>query len=127
MRISSDIYWTIIVMPWLAGEFGQCITKAILINKMEKESEDNLQAEGNFKSALTSFILIKSYIIFQAVLVALKLDELIFWEWVQVFWSTWVIIAIFIGIGLGSIVVFVVKFYSSMINNESWKDGKLII
>ncbi len=51
----------------------------------------------------------------QICMVSLKLDNIIMWDWKDVFWSYWVFFSVMIGITLGFGIILVGKLYQSCV------------
>lgn len=141
VRTWEEYYITATFAPLLISEACQIITKLFIYQKIKKanalleemalksnshESHNliNNNPYKNVKCVTTIYVFFKGYIILQGGLVLLKIDDLLSWDWIQVLWATWIILAGGIGCSIISLALFLIRLYASLANNESWKDGK---
>ena len=138
-----DLNLTIITGPFFACETLQCISKFILFkissqeNLIEvipsprneesaehKRDPEELSNKHALIGSVIVYISIKMYLVLQGLLICLKADELVDWEWLQVLWATWVLIAFLIGLTLGILCVFFLKLAGFLFGNDLFKEGK---
>ena len=125
--------FSLIFGPIFVCETLQCIGRFVLykLNEEKKDSDTSRLREqrndsGNPQSmiqSVTLYIVVKVFLVVQGLLVVLRVDNLITWEWLQVLWVTWVVVAFLFGLSFGIFCVFIIKFIGSVVGKDPWKES----
>lgn len=128
-----EVKYSVVLSPLLVCETLQCIGRFILYKLTEeqqalsqssqRESSNETKQNQSMVQSVTFYIAVKAFLVVQGLLVVLRVDRVIDWEWLQIFWTTWVVLAFFFGLSIGIFCVFLVKLCRTLAGVDSFKES----